>query len=383
MAVLLAATPAVASADGAGQRGGRATADRELLAETWRGFIATFVTADGRVVRPEHGGDSVSEGQAYAALRAAWMRDQATFDRVWSWARTNLRRTGRPAPELMAWHWAPAPTGGVDDWEVATDADVDLAAALLLADEQWREPSRTDLPPYRDAARAILDDLLAYAYVVDADGRAFLLPGRWADERASNAGIVLNPSYLAPAWYRAFARATGDGRWTALATHAYDLLDAVCQPAQGLVAIPDWIRWHTATRWTVERRGDVVSGWDAVRVPWRVASDARWFRDSRARRVLGTCFAPFVRARATGGVAVEHDQDGRVQGAADHPLANALAALAAPTDALRDALLRRVESAVVRGSEGAYFGEADRYYVNSLAYLPFLARAGLDTRPRR
>jgi hypothetical protein len=34
----------------------------------------------------------------------------------------------------------------------------------------------------------------------------------------------------------------------------------------------------------------------------------------------------------------------------------------------------------VRGSR-AYFAEADRYYVNSLAYLPFLARAGRHTPP--
>jgi hypothetical protein len=30
-----------------------------------------------------------------------------------------------------------------------------------------------------------------------------------------------------------------------------------------------------------------------------------------------------------------------------------------------------------------YFGEPDHYYVNSLAYLPFLARSGRCSRPDR
>ena len=42
----------------------------------------------------------------------------------------------------------------------------------------------------------------------------------------------------------------------------------------------------------------------------------------------------------------------------------------------RDRLLARVQGQLVTGSDGLFFGDADRYYVNSLAYLPYLARAG-------
>ena len=42
----------------------------------------TIVTQDGRVRRPESGDDTVSEGQAYLLLRAAWMDDRAAFDRI-------------------------------------------------------------------------------------------------------------------------------------------------------------------------------------------------------------------------------------------------------------------------------------------------------------
>ena len=107
--------------------------DGELLRRSWEGYRARFVTADGRVVRPEHGGDTVSEGQAYTLLRAAWMDDQATFDRVWLWTRTYLTRTGREGATLLAWHWSPEDGGHVVDWNVATDADADVALALLIA----------------------------------------------------------------------------------------------------------------------------------------------------------------------------------------------------------------------------------------------------------
>jgi len=47
------------------------SADETLLARSWETYRARFITLEGRVVRPEHGGDTVSEGQAYAMLRAA------------------------------------------------------------------------------------------------------------------------------------------------------------------------------------------------------------------------------------------------------------------------------------------------------------------------
>jgi len=60
----------------------------------------------------------------------------------------------------------------------------------------------------------------------------------------------------------------------------------------------------------------------------------------------------------------------------DHPLANAMYAFALSSDRERDRLLARVRARLVETSDGLFFGEADRYYVNSLAYLPFLVRAG-------
>ena len=362
---------------------GSARADRELVQRSWSGYRARFVTADGRVVRPEHDGDSVSEAQAYTLLRAVWMNDQPTFDRVWDWSRRHLARTGRDAASLWAWHWVEQEGGRVADWNAATDADTDAALALIMASERWPAPTVTGLPAYATAARATLGDLMAHAVVTDDEGTALMLPGAWADDRATGQGVVLNPSYLSPAAYRAFAAFSGDGRWTRLADDSYVVLEAFCPEDQAPVPTPDWIRWHGKSRWEPEG-ADATSSWDAIRIPWRVATDFLWFRTPRAQRFLTRCVDPVIdQARRTGrGLTVERSLDGRPTGAEDHPLANAMYAFGASSRADRDRLLGLVRDRVTDSEGGLFFGETDRYYVNSLAYLPFLVRSGGYSRPR-
>jgi endoglucanase len=350
--------------------------DEWLLSRSWQTYRTVFIAPEGRVVRPEHGHDTVSEGQAYAMLRAAWMDDRATFDRVWQWTRANLARTGQPWPALLAWRWSPA--SGVVDWNVASDADADVALALLVAERRWSTPGGA----YRAQALAILDDLLDHAVVADDAGLPVFLPGAWADQRGADRGLVLNPSYLAPASFRVFHHATGDERWLRLAAGAYAVLDAICTPPAAALP-PDWIRWWSHDRWAPDAEQGGLPGWDAIRVPWRVATDALWFGEPRARAYLARCPEPIARRHhAEGaGMAVEYGADGLPRGAEDHVLANAMFSFALQSPAERDWLLARTAGQVTRRGRDVFFGEPDRYYVNSLAYLPFLVRAGRYSPP--
>jgi hypothetical protein len=56
-------------------------------------------------------------------------------------------------------------------------------------------------------------------------------------------------------------------------------------------------------------------------------------------------------------------------------------AFALSSDRDRDRLLARARARLVEAPGGLFFGEADRYYINSLAYSPFLVRAGRYTPP--
>ena len=86
-------------------------------------FLDRYVDDDGRVVRHDQGGDTVSEGQAYAMLLAVAADDRDRFAQVWDWTRAHLQR----GDGLLAWRWA---GGRVVDDEPATDADLDAARAL-------------------------------------------------------------------------------------------------------------------------------------------------------------------------------------------------------------------------------------------------------------
>ncbi len=113
--------------------------ERDLLRLTWEGYRRRFIQHDGRVIRPRDGNDTVSEGQAYAVLRAVWMDDQAAFDAVYGWTETHLSRVKARGDHLLAWRWGRGTDGnwGVLDWAAASDADEDYALALLFAARRW------------------------------------------------------------------------------------------------------------------------------------------------------------------------------------------------------------------------------------------------------
>lgn len=79
-----------------------------------RRFLETYVARDGRVVRRDQGGDTVSEGQAYGMLIAVALADEDTFRRIWWWTRTHLQRSDG----LLSHRWA---DGSVADPEPADD----------------------------------------------------------------------------------------------------------------------------------------------------------------------------------------------------------------------------------------------------------------------
>ena len=93
-------------------------------------FLEDYVR-DGRVVRTDQGGDTVSEGQAYGLLIAYANDDRKTFGQIWSWTQRHLLTDD----DLLAWRWTP--DEGVADEQSASDADLDAARALVLAGQRW------------------------------------------------------------------------------------------------------------------------------------------------------------------------------------------------------------------------------------------------------
>ena len=105
------------------------------LSALWSFYKQTYIQ-NGRVVSLDENGITTSEGQGYAMLRAVWSNDRATFNTVWAWTKQHLQVRD---DKLFAWKWK----GTVLDRNSATDADTDIALALILASRRFDDPAFT------------------------------------------------------------------------------------------------------------------------------------------------------------------------------------------------------------------------------------------------
>jgi endo-1,4-beta-D-glucanase Y len=193
-----------------------AAAATQSAYNSWK---STFVTSSGaagglRVQSPQHSGGTVSEGIGYGMIAAVYMYDRPTFDGLWTYAKAHFDADG-----LM--NWQISSSGSTVGMNSATDADEDMAWALLMASDQWSSMQ------YLDDARAVIDAI--YGTAIAGDGT--LKP----DKYGGTNGTQYDPDYFAPAYYRVFARATDNPAWSGIIIDRnYTLLASLSGP-YGLV----------------------------------------------------------------------------------------------------------------------------------------------------
>jgi endo-1,4-beta-D-glucanase Y/4-amino-4-deoxy-L-arabinose transferase-like glycosyltransferase len=261
------------------------------LRSAWRSYVDRFIK-DGRVVDPQSGGMTTSEGQAYALLRAVWSDDRSTFDTVLRWSNDHLTTT----TGLWRWRWSPG--AGPVEANSATDADTDAALALILAGRHWGSEQ------YTSQARSIVAALW-HNDVTRVRGLPVMTAGPWAHPRGS---ATLNPSYFSPAAYREFAKLDAGHPWGQVTGTSLAAIRGCA--AAGLPT--DWCTVDAAGHYT-RSTGSATApsyGYDAFRLPWRLALDWLWSKDPRtlaAARVL----QPLVdRFRRDGGLAATYTPNG-------------------------------------------------------------------------
>ena len=279
--------------------------NQKLLEESWAVYREQFIQEDGRVIDYEAQDRSVSEGQAYAMLRAVLMNDERTFVLTLDWAEKNLQRLGadgKRIDNLWAWKWGQKEGGKWEpiDFNFASDADIDAATALILAYRRWHRPE------YLDLALIKLQDIWQYStVVVGANGKVkdngksglfqlstrYLLPGPVEAFVPSSSTIHLNPSYFAPYAFRLFAQVDSNHDWLSLVKSSYEVLEKSAETS--VVGLPsDWIALETKTGdfqpLPPESPIKSVYSFDAYRVWWRIAWDAAWFDAPEAQQYLTT-----------------------------------------------------------------------------------------------
>jgi cellulose synthase (UDP-forming) len=185
-------------------------------------FLDRYEQGDGRVVRLDQGGDTVSEGQAYAMLISVALHDRQRFATAWDWTRSHLQRPdGLLASRVVG--------NRVVDGNPASDADVDAARALATAANRFHRPA------YARAASTMARAILARETIATPHGRV-LLAGPWAQ-----ATRVVDPSYFNPGAYAVLASVDrGQARqWAALGAGDRAALASVIH---GNRLPPDWAR---------------------------------------------------------------------------------------------------------------------------------------------
>ena len=258
-----------------------------LLSASWEAYKNKFINSDGRVIDFSQNDITTSEGQSYALLRAVWSDDKPTFDRVYKWTSETLKR---PQDNLFAWRWGKRGDGQYGFIEgggenSASDADSDIALALILASKRWKDTY------YQDEALKILKDLWEIETDV-AQGKRYLIAGNWA---RNSQEIVINPSYISPYAYRIFAKLDKERDWLSLIDPSYELIkrsgeENLDKPkAVGLP--PNWLK--------INKNNGQISppnlanlttdySFDAIRLPFRIGLDYQWFKDEKALDYLNS-----------------------------------------------------------------------------------------------
>jgi endoglucanase len=251
------------------------TYPRIVLQDLWDNYKKKYIQEDGRTIDKNSDLITTSEGQSYSMLRSVWIDDKPTFDLVWKWTNINLKK--REKDNLFAWKWGKKSD---NDWGVltneqgmntASDADQDIALALILAYHRWNDDY------YLFQARKTLNDIWRYE-VITINGKPYLTAGNWA--AANPEKVTINPSYLSPASYEVFAAVDPLHDWIGLKSSSYEVLNQVTQKLP-----PDWATIDRKTG-KIEPAGinekGVVFSHDALRVPWRITLDWAWNKDQKA-----------------------------------------------------------------------------------------------------
>lgn len=220
-----------------------------------------------RVISPNDSAEmSVSEGIAYGMLIMVYMSStqadhQSEFDKLYAFWNKYAKSGGG-----MNWH-INTQNGKVDDG-TATDADLDVALALIMAAKQWGNDQ------YLSKAKSLITWIKSND--MESDGRV---------KAGSNWNPALNASYVFPAAFQLFYDVTNDSFWKTAITTNLDHISKCQNATTGLM--PDWCSWsdHKPTN-----AGQVSGGSggyydDATRTPWRMAWGYYWYGISEAKAV--------------------------------------------------------------------------------------------------
>ncbi|MEH6421169.1 glycosyl hydrolase family 8 [Pseudomonas sp. CGJS7] len=267
---------------------GRAAADQSTASfyRAWkqRYLVAGCKAGEYRVKASTDTAYVVSEGQGYGMLITVMMAGndpeaQTLFDGLHRYNR------GHPSggnPALLSWA-QDSSCRNVAGNSSASDGDLDIAYALLLADAQWGSAGAIN---YASEARKVIAAIRSST--IHPNNKLVHL-GDWVSPGSAHQYNATRSSDWMLGHFRSFGAKLGDSYWTGVLDAHQNLLarmQSTYAPNTGL--LPDFIVNTTGTPRPaevdfLEGENDGIYGWNAGRVPWRIGIDAAVSGDSRSR----------------------------------------------------------------------------------------------------
>lgn len=208
----------------------------------------------------ENASETKVESMGWSMIIAAYMGDKTTFDGLYKFYKSKIQGHG-----MMAWK---VTCGGVSDAGSASDGDLDVAFAMVVASWQWGDSYKTEAVKLINTVKKL---------IVNCGGTS-VIAGGMAGMGTYGGCQETDISYHTPAFFRCFAELTNDEAWNKLAEDSYTLLNNGANQTTGLV--PDW---QTLAGGQASGGRNHTYGFDACRVPWRIALDYLWNGNEKAK----------------------------------------------------------------------------------------------------
>lgn len=233
---------------------------------------------------------TVSEAHGYGMLITALMAGhdpdaKKYFDGMFRYFKAHPSEIN---PNLMAWRQGDTGTAIVDVAGVdsATDGDMDIAYALLLADSQWGSGGEID---YLAEAKKVIHAIME-SEVNRSDWMLRIADwassGKWAS--------ATRPSDFMLQHMKDYRNVTGDSNWDRVVETTYTIINDLYRnysPNAGL--LPDFVlknggKFVPAEPDFLESEYDGDYNYNSSRTPWRIGTDYLVTGDARAKEQLRT-----------------------------------------------------------------------------------------------
>lgn len=199
----------------------------------------------------------------------------------------------RYGDHLMAWAFGSDGNGGETfgtNTSAATDGDLDIAYALLLAHTQWGSDGEID---YLSKARLVIEDIKTFE--MNEKNHMVMIADNlyWADPNLQESDC---PSiyYLSrcsdwmPDHFRPFKEATNDNFWDVAIDTVYSIYNHIIDMYSPNTALtPGFINYSNHAPYAYGNNNENLDfTYDACRVPWRMATDFVHYNKEEPKEII-------------------------------------------------------------------------------------------------